>query len=364
MLRVAEPVITSEDRDAVARAVESSWVSGFSPVVGEFEREFAHLVGADFGFAVPSGAVALHLALAALGLGPGDEVIVPDFCMVAAYHAVVQVGATPVLCDSLPDTWNLDPDKVEAAITDRTRAILPVHMYGLPCDMDELMGLAGARGISVLEDAAEAHGAVYRERGAGSIGHLGCFSFYANKIITTGEGGMVTTSDPALADRLRRLRDLGRRPGTAYEYDDIGFGYRMPAASAALGLSQLGRFAELAARRVRNAELYRSLLGDVAGLRFQPRLDDRIGSDWMVGVMVDSEFDMSRDDLAGFLRDRQVETRSFFVPVHLQPFHALGGEFPVARALGDSGLLLPSGSNLLDSDIERVTDLVREASRV
>jgi perosamine synthetase len=364
MLRVAEPVITAEDRDAVARAVESSWVSGFSPIVEEFERGFAGLVGAEFGFAVPSGAVALHLAIAALGIGRGDEVILPTFCMVAAYHAVAQTGAAAVLVDSLPDTWNLDPAAVEASITERTRAILPVHMYGLPCDMDDLASLAAASGVAVVEDAAEAHGASHGGRGAGSIGDLGCFSFYANKIITTGEGGMVTTSDPELADRLHRLRDLGRAPGKSYVYDDVGFGYRMPAASAALGVSQLGRFAELAARRVRNADLYRSFLGDVPGLVFQPRMEDRVGSDWMVGVMVTPEFGMGRDDLAAFLLDRGVETRPFFVPVHRQPFFDGGGAFAVAEALAERGLLLPSGSNLHDADIERVCALGREASGV
>jgi len=361
MLRVAEPIITAEDRDAVARAVESSWVSGFSPVVEEFERGFADLVGADRGFAVPSGTVALHLALAALGIGPGDEVILPTFCMVAAYHAIIQTGATPVLVDSLPDTWNMDPRAAEAAVTSRTRAVLPVHMYGLPCDMEELLGLARAHDLSVVEDAAEAHGATHRGRGAGSMGHLGCFSFYANKIITTGEGGMVTTSDPRLADRVHRLRDLGRAPGESYVYDDVGFGYRMPAASAALGLSQLGRFTDLAERRVRNADLYRGMLADVDGLAFQPRMDDRVGSDWMVGMMISREVGVGRDDLSRGLLEADVETRPFFVPMHRQPFFTGNGDYPVADRLGEGGLLLPSGSNLHDSDIERVCGLLREA---
>lgn len=362
MLRVAEPVITAGDRDAVARAVESSWVSGFSPVVEEFESGFAHLVGAERGFAVPSGTVALHLALAALDIGPGDEVVLPTFCMMAAYHAIAQTGATPVLVDSLPDTWNLDPEATAAAITPRTRAILPVHMYGLPCDMDQLLDLAKAHGLAVVEDAAEAHGATYRGKGAGSIGDLGCFSFYANKIITTGEGGMVTTSHPDIADRVHRLRDLGRAPGESYVYEDVGFGYRMPAASAALGLSQLGRFPELAARRVRNAELYRSLLADLDGLSFQPRLKDRVGSDWMVGILLAESIE--RDRLAHGLEAEGIETRPFFVPVHRQPFFAGGGDFPVADLLGKQGLLLPSGSNLTDADIERVCVQVREAVSV
>jgi perosamine synthetase len=361
-VKIAEPVITAEDRDAVAGALESGWVSGLSPVVEQFEAGFAGVAGSSFGIAVPSGTIALHLALVALGIGPGDEVIVPTFCMIAAYHAIVQTGATPVLCDSLADTWNLDPAAVEAAITARTRAIVPVHIYGLPCDMDELISLAAAAGAAIVEDAAEAHGAEYRGRRAGSLGAVGCFSFYSNKIITCGEGGMVTTSDAELAERLRSLRELGRVAGERYVYHGTGFGYRMPAASAALGLSQLSRFESLAARRVRNADLYREHLADTPGLTFAPRLDDRTGSDWMVGVMVGDEFGASREELAAHLWDADVETRPFFVPVHRQPFYSGVADFPVAEQLGRHGLLLPSGGNLSDYDVERVSVLVKEAS--
>lgn len=362
-MKVAEPVITAEDRDAVARAVESGWVSGLSPVVDQFETGFASVAGAEFGVAVPSGTIALHLALVALGIGPGDEVILPSFCMIAAYHAIVQTGATPVLCDSQPTTWNMDPASASAAVTPRTRAIIPVHIYGLPCDMDELSRLAADAGAVVVEDAAEAHGAQYRGRRAGSLGDLGCFSFYSNKIITCGEGGMVVTSDPDLAERLRSLRELGRMTGERYVYHGTGFGYRMPAASAALGLSQLSRFQSLAARRVRNADLYRQHLGDTPGISFAPRLDDRVGSDWMVGIMIDDGFGRSRDELADHLEGEGIETRPFFVPVHRQPFHEGSIDFPVAEQLGRRGLLLPSGSNLSDSDVERVSVLVNEASR-
>ena len=361
-MRLAEPVITDEDREAVARTLESGWVSGYGPSVEQFESEFSRYCGAGFGIATPSGTTALHLALATLGIGPGDEVIMPSFTMIAVYYAALQLGATPVLCDSCPISWNIDAGAAEAAVTPRTRAIVAVHMYGLPCDMDELRGLAHGAGAALVEDAAEAHGAVYRGKRAGSLGRLGCFSFFANKIITCGEGGMLTTSDPDLAERARSLRELGRVPGQRYVYAETGYSYRMLSVSAALGLSQLSRVATLGARRTRNAELYRTALSGVPGLTFAPRVGDRTGSDWRVGVLIGPESGMERNRLAERLAAAGVETRPFFVPVHRQPFYRCDGEFPVADRLGEQGILLPSGSNLVDEDIDLVSNLINEAA--
>jgi perosamine synthetase len=358
-LKMAEPVITHADRDAVARAVGSGWVSGFGPEVEAFEREFSAFVGAAHGIATASGTTALHLALAAVGAGPGDEVILPAFCHAAAWQAVVQTGATPVLVDSEADTWNLSADAVASAISPRTRAIIAVHIYGLPCDMDGLAAIALKSGVSLVEDAAEAHGATYRGRGAGAFGAAGCFSFYANKIITTGEGGMLTTSDAALAERARRLRDLSGTPEHRYRYETLGYSYRMPAASAALGRSQLGRIDRLAARRIRNGDLYREGLDGTPGLSFQPRLDDRVGSDWMVGMLVRPDAALDRGGLMRHLASEGIETRPFFLPIHRQPFwKGRAQSFPTAECLGDLGLVLPSGSNLTDSDVSRVIDSI------
>jgi perosamine synthetase len=286
----------------------------------------------------------------------------PTFTMIAVYNAALHLGATPVLCDSCPETWNIDVGAAAALVTSRTRAIVAVHTYGLPCNMDELESLAGGASAALVEDAAEAHGAVYRGKRAGSLGDVGCFSFFANKIITCGEGGMVVTSDAKLAERARSLRDLGKAPGQRYLYADAGYGYRMPSASAALGLSQLSRVATLGARRTRNADLYRAALGEVAGLTFAPRLGDRTGSDWMVGVLIGPEYGMDRDALAAYLAAAGVETRPFFLPAHRQPFHEGGGEFPVADRLGDQGILLPSGSSLTDVDIQLVSNLIKGAT--
>lgn len=363
MLRIAEPVITADDRAAMADVAASGWVSGYSPVVGDFESAFSEWVGVRHGVATPSGSTALHLALSSLGIGPGDEVIVPTLSHIAAYLAIHHVGATPVLCDSLPDTWNVDPAAVRSAITERTRAILVVHIYGLPCDMEEIGAAARTVGALVVEDAAEAHGATYRGRRAGSLGDVGCFSFFANKVITCGEGGMIVTDDDAVASAARSLKDLGAIPGRRYEYGHPGFGYRMPAASAALGRSQLRRVEELGARRIRNADLYREMLSDVDGITFAARPEDRVGSDWMVGVLVGDPFSTNRSGLQRRLSEADIETRPFFVPVHRQVFGP-PGSYPAAERLSEQGLLLPSGSNLQDDDVERVAGVIREVAGV
>lgn len=361
-LRIAEPVLRPADLRAVAEALESGWISGYGDEVACFESEFSAYCGAGFGVAVTSGSAALHLALAALGIGRGDEVVIPTLSMVAVHHAVASLGATPVLCDSDSDTRNLAPAAVASALSPRTRAIVAMHTYGLPCDMDELRALARSAGAALVEDAAEAHGARYRGARAGALGDVACFSFFANKIVTCGEGGMLVTSDPELAARARRLKDLGAIPGRRYWYAEVGFNYRLPALQAALGRSQLRNVDALLARRQRNGQLYRSALAGVPGVRFAPRLPDRVGSDWMVGIALEDAFGEKRDALARRLEAAAIETRPFFQPVHRQPFFArateLAGAFPVAEALAERGLLLPSGSDLTDADVARVAAAV------
>lgn len=359
-LRVAEPVLSSADVRAVVRTLESGWISGYGDEVDHFEREFSDYCGAESGVATTNGSAALHLALAASGIGAGDEVVIPSFSMIAIHHAVASLGATVVLCDSEPATWNLNPVAVRAATTARTRAIVAMHTYGLPCDMDALHEIARECGAVLVEDAAEAHGALFRGRRAGSLGDVACFSFFANKVITCGEGGMLVTSDPEIAERARRLKDLGRIPGRHYAYAEVGYNYRLPSLQAALGRSQLANIEALLARRHRNAELYREGLAELAGLRFARRPEDRVGSDWMVGVLVEDEYGEKRDALRSRLEAEQIETRPFFTPVHAQPFFErateLAGAFPVAEDLASRGLLLPSGGDLSDGDVSRVVE--------
>jgi perosamine synthetase len=366
VIPVSEPSLDGNERRYLNECVESNWISSAGPFVGRFESRFAEAMGCRFGVACCSGTTALHLALAALGIGPGDEVIVPTFTMVATASAVHYVGATTVLVDSEADTWNLDPAQLESKITPRTRAIVVVHVYGHPADMDAVLDIARRHGLYVIEDAAEAHGASYRGRPVGSLGDVACFSFYANKIITTGEGGMVTTNDPDIARTVRRLRDHAFSDERHFWHEYRGFSYRMTSLQAAIGLAQTERLAELVERRRSNAALYRDRLQGVPGLSM-PRERPGVRSVfWMFGVTVEEEFGCSRDELRGRLACVGVETRTFFVPVHLQPVHFTHYNpslYPVADALCRKGLYLPSSAGLTEAEILCVADAVVAAAR-
>ncbi|MFN8019719.1 MAG: DegT/DnrJ/EryC1/StrS family aminotransferase [Acidimicrobiales bacterium] len=363
-LRVCEPGLGEAERRLVLEALDANWISSAGPFVAQFEEAFAAAVGCRHGVACSSGTAALHLALGAAGIGAGDEVIIPTFTMVATANAVRFLGATPVLVDSEPRTGNLDVTQVASAITPRTRAIVPVHVYGHPVDMDPLRALAEEHGIDLIEDAAEAHGARYRDRPVGSLGRAAAFSFFANKVLTTGEGGMVTTDDAELAARARELRDLAFSSERHFWHRSVAFNYRMTNLQAAVGLAQVGRFDELVGRRRSNAERYAAALADVAGLHLPVEEPWAHNVFWMVGITLDDGFGCTRDELRERLAARGIETRTYFVPMHLQPayFHAHRGErYPVAEELGRTGLYLPSGPELSDDDVAFVAREVRRA---
>jgi perosamine synthetase len=362
---VCEPLLEGNESRYVAEAIASNWISSAGPYIKEFEQAFSRACAAGYGVACSSGTAALHLALAANGIGPGDEVIMPTFTMVATANAVMYTGATPVFVDSEPDTWNLDIDGVEAKITGRTRAIIPVHTYGHPVDMDRLMSLASARSIRVIEDAAEAHGARYKGRPAGSLGDSACFSFYANKIITTGEGGMVLTNDPKVAALAKNLRDHAFSQVRHFWHQRMGFNYRMTNLQAAVGLAQTERMETLISLRRTNAAHYQRLLKEVPGLTLPPQAEWASSVYWMFGILVEDSFGLNRDDLREYLAERGIETRTFFVPMHLQPiyYQEYGQEsYPVAEELCRKGMYLPSGPNLPESEIEYVATTIHEAA--
>ncbi|MDD1656058.1 MAG: DegT/DnrJ/EryC1/StrS family aminotransferase [Methanomicrobiales archaeon] len=354
---VCEPVIGEQELRYVIDCLKTNWISSRGRYVTDFESRFAAYCGAKEGIATTNGTTALHLALATLKVGPGDEVILPAFTMMATAFAVLYCGARPVLVDADPETWNMDPSLLAEKITGKTRVILPVHIYGHPCDMDPIRELAGDHRAVVVEDAAEAHGAEYRGRRAGSIGQIGCFSFYANKIITTGEGGMVVTSDPALASRARALKDLAFDPMKRFLHTDVGFNYRMTNIQAAIGLAQLERIDTFVAARRATAARYTALLGDLPGLRLPVEKPWARNVYWMYGIVAGKDAPVSRDRLAPLLAARGVETRTFFVPVHQQPVCRdlglfRGERYPVAEELGKNGLYLPSGSGLTGEEIK------------
>jgi perosamine synthetase len=365
-LRVCEPLLDGSERAYVQECLDTNWISSAGPFVRRFEAAFAAAVGCRHGVACSSGTTALHLALAAAGVGEGDEVVLPAFTMVATANAVMYLGATPVLVDSDPRTGNLDVEAVAAAITPRTRALLPVHIYGHPADMDPLRELAAAHGLALIEDAAEAHGATYRGRPAGALGDAAAFSFFANKVITTGEGGMVTTDDDALAARARELRDLSFSAERHFWHRSVAFNYRMTSLQAAIGLAQTERLQELVERRRRTARRYEAALADVPGLQLPTELEGVRSVFWMYALRVRDDFGCSRDELRGRLAARGIETRTFFVPIHIQPAYYArfaGRRHPVAEELCRTGLYLPSGPGLSAGDVAYVAREVARAAR-
>jgi perosamine synthetase len=365
MIPVCEPFIGNKELENVIDCIKTNWISSKGKYIEQFEQKYANYCGCKYGISTTSGTTALHLALASLEIGPGDEVIVPSFTMISTAFAVVYTGAKPVLVDSEPETWNIDATKIEDKITERTRAIMPVHIYGHPCDMDHIIEVAGRYNLCVIEDAAEAHGAEYKGRKAGGIGQIGCFSFYANKIITTGEGGMVVTNNKLIADRSRSLKDLAFSKEQRFSHADLGFNYRMTNIQAALGLAQFERIGELVERRRRNAHLYNSLLSNVKGITLPPEKEWARNVYWMYSILIEDEFGIGRDELMARLLEKGIETRTMFIPINQQPaFHKIGlferESYPVAKELSRKGLYLPSGSGLTEEQIHFVCSAIRE----
>ena len=362
---VCEPALDGNELAYVTDAVRTGWISSGGDYLKRFEEGFAAYIGVEHGVGTTNGTTALHLALAALGIGPGDEVIVPDFTMISSAFAVCYCGAMPVFVDADPETWNMDVAQIDARIGPRTKAIMAVHIYGHPTDMDPLLALAKDRGIAVLEDAAEAHGAEYKGRRCGSIGDLAAFSFYANKAITTGEGGMVVTSDDGLAEECRSLRNLAfpRTGGRVYRHDRIGFNYRMSNLQGALGLAQLERIDAYVAARRAHAARYGERLASIAAVQLPVERPWAKNSYWMYGVVLRDGARVGRDELARRLSAEGIETRPFFQPMHAQPALlrygvATSGSYPVSDSLAARGLYLPSGSDLADGDIDRVCERI------
>lgn len=365
MIPLYVPELLDEDAQLVMDALRRGEISGSAGrYIPAFEERCAASCGARYGICTTSGTTALQLAVAALGISHGDEVILPALTNIASALAVVHANATPVCVDAEPDTWNMDVSQVERLITARTKAIMAVHLYGHPVDMDPLLDLARRRQLAVIEDAAEAHGAEYKGRRTGGLGTVGCLSFYANKAITTGEGGMVVTNDAALADRARSLRNLAFGPVRRFVHEECGFNFRMTNMQAALGAAQIGRLESIVARKRRVARWYLDRLQGARGLRLPVERPWAVNVYWMVGVVLDQECPVARDELAERLRREGIESREFFVPMHLQPAFRKRGLFgntrlPVAEFLGDRGMYLPSSHTLDESTVARVCDAIR-----
>jgi perosamine synthetase len=364
---VHSPRFGPEEGQLVARAIAGRWITSDGPYVARFERRFSQYVGGRFGIATTNGTAALHVGLATLRIGPGDEVILPDSTMVACLDAVLYTGATPVLVDVDPATWTLDPRLVEAAITPRTRAIMAVHLYGHPAEMDRLMKIGREHRVAVLEDAAEAHGSEYRGQRVGALGQIGCFSFYANKILTTGEGGMVVTRYARLAERCERLRELAyASTDRNYHHTEVGFNYRLTDLQAAVGLAQLRRLNEFVRHRRECAAVYSELLEGIPALTAQSEASWARSAYWTFTVLVRGP-KSRRSRVQQILERRRIGTRVAFWPMHRQPFapsvSRRSSGFPVADRIGFEGLSLPMGNGITTEMVRTVALAVRDAMR-
>lgn len=356
---MAEPVLEGRELEYVSECLSTNWISSQGRFVREFERSFAEYLGVEHAVSCTSGTTALHLSLLAFGVGPGDEVIVPDLTFAATANAVLHAGATPVLVDVCEHTWNIDPDAVERAVTERTRAIVPVHLYGLPADMTRLRSIADAAGAVLIEDAAEGLGATYRGRPVGSLGDAAAFSFFGNKLLTTGEGGMVVFHDAAAADRARLFRDHGMDPQRRYWHQVVGYNYRMTNVQAAIGLAQLERIDELVAAKRRVAARYRRALSAQPLLQLPADGDGRENVYWVFSVVVDPSTELESSGLVERLAELDIDARPFFYPLHQMPpylGHGDPAELSTSASLSRRGISLPSTGTLDDERIDYVAE--------
>jgi perosamine synthetase len=363
MIPVCRPSISAEELKNVTDCVNTNWIGSMGTYIEEFENQFAEFCGTKYAVTTTNGTTALHLAMAALGIGPGDEVILPTFTMAATLFAVMYTGAKPVLVDSEYDTLNVDTKLIERKITAKTKALLPVHIYGHPCDMDELCRIAKKYNLYLVEDAAEAHGAEYNAKRAGSFGDINCFSFYANKIITTGEGGMVVTDNEEIASRARIIKNLAFSPEKRFYHVGLGYNYRMTNIQASIGLAQLQKAEKFISSRRNNAKTYNSILKDVDSIELPTERAGVKNVYWMYGIRLSKDLKLTKDEMMEKLLQAGVETRSFFIPMHKQPAFMEwvdDDRFPVAEDGASRGLYLPSSSDLTLEEIEYVCDSIKK----
>jgi len=363
-ISVAQPMLDGNELRYITECIETEWISSAGAYLEKFEAAFAEFAGTRYAVACANGTVAIHLALTALGVGPGDEVLVPTLTYIATANAVRYCGATPVLCESDARTLNIDVDDAAAKVTGKTVGIIPVHLYGHPADMDPLNAIAKKHNLWVLEDAAEAHGAQYRGRQCGSLATAGTFSFYGNKIITTGEGGMVTTDDPDLHGQLTLLRGQGMDPKRRYWFPVAGFNYRMTNMQAAVGLAQLERVQAFLEHRQRLATWYGKHLAELSGFLSLPFTETWAHHVyWMYTIILNEEFTDQRDALMSALSNDGIETRPVFFPLHIMPpYYEAESSFPVAERLAASGINLPTHGRITESDVKRVAASIKELS--
>jgi perosamine synthetase len=353
---VYKPFFSGKEKDLVLECIDSTWISSKGKFINQFEDEFSNYLGVRHAVSVMNGTVALHLALEAIGVGPGDEVIVPTLTYIASVNAISYTGATPVFVDSEPDFWQMDPNDFVRKITSRTKAVMPVHLYGHPCDIEKIIEVAGSKSIHVVEDCAEALGTKYNDKFVGGFGDVSTFSFFGNKTITTGEGGMVVSNNLKYADLALRLKGQGLANDREYWHDIIGFNYRMTNICAAIGCAQMTSIDEVISKKRQIASWYKESLNNLPVVVHQEK-KGMTHSYWMVSILTDKVSD--RDPLRLWLKQNGVETRPVFSPVNTMPMYFEGGSFfPVASDLSSRGINLPSYPDLSRDDVSKICEYI------
>jgi len=369
MIPVNEPLLDGNEKEYLLKCIETGWISSEGPFVKEFEQKFADRVERKFGVAVTNGTAALDASVEALGIATGDEVIMPAFTIISCIGQIVRVGAKPVLVDSDPVTWNMDISQIEAKITPKTKAIMVVHIFGLPVDMDPVLKIAGRHGLKIIEDAAQMHGQTYKGKPCGSFGDISTFSFYPNKHITTGEGGMVVTNNDQLSEDCRSLRNLCFQPKKRFVHERLGWNLRMTNLQAALGLAQLEKLEIFVKRKRYMGNCYNKLFSDLNNVQLPlANTDYAENIYWVYGLLLDDELGIDAEEIMRRLSEKGIGSRPFFCPMHMQP--ALqkmgffkGERYPVAERLYRQGFYIPSGMALTEEQIEESAKVVQEVLR-
>jgi len=362
-LPIAEPSLGGKELMYVTDCIVSNWISSTGKYVTQFEKIFGDFCTSPYAVATSNGTTALHLALLAVGVGPGDEVIIPSLTFIATANAVTYTGAKAIFVDCESSTWNINPKHIEKAITPKTKAIIPVHLYGHPADMDPILKIAHQHRLYVIEDAAEAHGAEYKGKKVGSIGDIGVFSFYGNKIITTGEGGMVITNNEDFAARMRMLRDHGMSSSRRYWHPVLGYNYRLTNLQAAIGVAQVERIEEILKAKLNIAHRYEEQLKGIKGITMPPQAPWAKNVYWLYSILIEKSFGISRDDLIKQLGLSGIDTRPFFPPLHTQPIYDKGLKLEITEEISLKGVSLPSSAGLQEHEIDRVCSAIRKISK-
>ena len=369
MIPVNEPLLDGNEKKYLLECIETGWISSDGPFVKKFEKKFSEFVNRKYGVALTNGSAAIDVAIESLGIVAGDEVIMPTFTIISCINQIIRVGATPVLIDSDPETWNMDVTKIETKITSRTKAIIVVHIYGLPVDMDPVLEIAKKYNLKIIEDAAEMHGQTYKGKPCGSFGDISTFSFYANKHVTTGEGGMVVTNSDQLVKDSRSLRNLCFQAEKRFVHERLGWNLRMTNLQAALGLAQLEQLENFVQRKRYIGNLYNELLSGLPNVTLPlPKTDYAENIFWVYGILLNDDFDVDAEMVMGKLNKKGIGTRPFFCPMHMQPVLKkmglfLGEHYPVAEKLYRKGFYIPSGMALTDDQIKESALAVKEVLR-